>query len=259
MQDNAIDHTPDSCTKTPELCSCAIGTDATEASSSQQPRPLFSLFRPAVQRKVRGRHVLRSNVSRACDPGARCLLARLHTNNEASHHHRLKRSACSRAKLLARTRPADTLCRAQVLVVIRHGESEYNAASRSANGWQDPKIFDPALTAKGCRQACALRAQLARELKTNPSLQGHASFLWVTSPLRRCLQTFALSCPALPPSACEAAEASGRTAAAMAAKLAAMKGQALPRLKIVTCAPPLLWSSRLQQFEAAIVLYLSRL
>lgn len=70
LQDNAIDHTPDACTKTPELCSCAIGTDATEVSSSQQPRPLFSLFRPAVQRKVR------PCLHRCCTPSVRAVAAR---------------------------------------------------------------------------------------------------------------------------------------------------------------------------------------
>jgi len=55
--------------------------------------------------------------------------------------------------------PTQTAARPQVLYVVRHGESEYNAASRLAQNFHDPQIFDPKLTEKGRRQA---RARLRR-------------------------------------------------------------------------------------------------
>ena len=44
------------------------------------------------------------------------------------------------------------LCCVQTLHIVRHGESTYNAASRSGSGFSDPQIFDPVLTEKGRRQ-----------------------------------------------------------------------------------------------------------
>jgi broad specificity phosphatase PhoE len=123
----------------------------------------------------------------------------------------------------------------QVLVVIRHGESEYNAAVRQTPGWQDPKIFDPSLTAVGCKQAMLLRAQLASELQSNPSLVGSKDILWVSSPLRRCLQTLTLSCPVLSgPFAAVAGAARGATEQ-IAEQLRGMRGASLPRIKVVRC------------------------
>lgn len=40
----------------------------------------------------------------------------------------------------------------QTLHMIRHGESEYNAATSFGTAFEDPIIFDPQLTAKGRRQ-----------------------------------------------------------------------------------------------------------
>lgn len=41
----------------------------------------------------------------------------------------------------------------QMIHIIRHGESEYNAATASKDlGFGDPQIYDPKLTAKGRRQ-----------------------------------------------------------------------------------------------------------
>ena len=40
----------------------------------------------------------------------------------------------------------------QVVHVIRHGESEFNAAASSSKSWEDPQIFNPGLTAKGQAQ-----------------------------------------------------------------------------------------------------------
>lgn len=123
----------------------------------------------------------------------------------------------------------------QVLIVIRHAESEFNAASRAAPGWTDPKIFDPAITQQGCQQALRLRAQLAEELRSNPCLRGSSNVLWVTSPLRRCIQTFLLSCPLLPEGggSADGSAASGQLQQRIERKLAAMQKHALPKLKVV--------------------------
>ena len=40
----------------------------------------------------------------------------------------------------------------QTVHIIRHGESEYNAATQYNKGFDDPQIYDPKLTAKGRRQ-----------------------------------------------------------------------------------------------------------
>jgi broad specificity phosphatase PhoE len=121
----------------------------------------------------------------------------------------------------------------QVLVVIRHGESEYNAAARHSPGWQDPKIFDPSLTLTGCQQAVRLRAQLAEECKRNPCLAGASNMLWVTSPLRRCIQTFLLSCPHLPEPQDSTASSPGRSVQQrIAAKVDALCKHQLPKIRI---------------------------
>ena len=44
----------------------------------------------------------------------------------------------------------------QVLHVIRHGESEYNAATSYGMDFSDPQIFNPKLTEKGRKQVCYL-------------------------------------------------------------------------------------------------------
>ena len=72
---------------------------------------------------------------------------------------------------------------------MRHGESEYNAASAAASsGWADPQIYDAPLTAKGRHQATALRRHFEAQ-----GLPGDA--LWVTSPLTRAVETLLLACP----------------------------------------------------------------
>jgi Histidine phosphatase superfamily (branch 1) len=121
----------------------------------------------------------------------------------------------------------------QILIVIRHGESEFNAAARGSPGWRDPTIFDPALTQTGCRQAVRLRAQLTEEFKHNPCLAGSPSILWVTSPLRRSLQTLLLSCPFLP----EADTPSGVCSVSqqVQAKLDAVRQKPLPKIHVIRC------------------------
>ena len=44
----------------------------------------------------------------------------------------------------------------QVLHVIRHGESEYNAATSYGMDFSDPQIFNPKLTEKGRKQVCVI-------------------------------------------------------------------------------------------------------
>ena len=44
----------------------------------------------------------------------------------------------------------------QTLHIVRHGESEYNAATMSKEDFADPLVFDPKLTAKGRRQVCLM-------------------------------------------------------------------------------------------------------
>lgn len=39
--------------------------------------------------------------------------------------------------------------------VIRHGESEFNAATKYQPGFEDPQIYDPHLTTKGRTQVPA--------------------------------------------------------------------------------------------------------
>ena len=40
----------------------------------------------------------------------------------------------------------------QTLHLVRHGESEYNAATLAKEGFSDPLIYNPKLTAKGRKQ-----------------------------------------------------------------------------------------------------------
>lgn len=40
----------------------------------------------------------------------------------------------------------------QTLYMVRHGESEYNAASMTKEGFSDPQVYNPKLTAKGRKQ-----------------------------------------------------------------------------------------------------------
>jgi len=72
--------------------------------------------------------------------------------------------------------------------IIRHGESEYNAALNNYKGWDDPLIFDPHLTDRGYAQARSLKRQLA----SMPDLE---DAVWVVSPLTRAIETFLYSCP----------------------------------------------------------------
>lgn len=71
----------------------------------------------------------------------------------------------------------------KVVYIIRHGESEFNAAcSARGSSWEDPCIFDARLTARG-------RAQ-AMELRKHVSTWGLPDDVhWITSPLTRAIET----------------------------------------------------------------------
>lgn len=75
----------------------------------------------------------------------------------------------------------------KTLYIIRHGESEYNAACAAMGSrWEDPTIFDAPLTLRGKRQATALREHIAKwNLPSN--------VVWVTSPLSRAIETLLLA------------------------------------------------------------------
>jgi hypothetical protein len=120
----------------------------------------------------------------------------------------------------------------QHLILIRHGESEYNRAIEQGSGFKDPMIFDPPLTRKGREQVRhALRPgtfplapskppfslpHLSLPPRSPPAPHAHPLFqarglreklraelsmfgdaLWVVSPLRRAIETFMLACPSL--------------------------------------------------------------
>eukprot|EP00873_Tetraselmis_striata_P003644 jgi/Tetstr1/423908/TSEL_014531.t1 len=72
--------------------------------------------------------------------------------------------------------------------VIRHGESEYNAADKVAGEVRDPMIFDPHLTSLGHDQALKLKDELSQ-------MSGLEDAVWVVSPLTRTIETFLLCCP----------------------------------------------------------------
>ncbi|KAL3141675.1 hypothetical protein ABBQ32_004365 [Trebouxia sp. C0010 RCD-2024] len=76
----------------------------------------------------------------------------------------------------------------KTLYIIRHGESEFNAATNTGKGFSDPQIYDPKLTAKGQSQASRLRSKLAEQKIPEEAL-------WVTSPLTRAIDTLILACP----------------------------------------------------------------
>ena len=74
------------------------------------------------------------------------------------------------------------------LYIVRHGESEYNAATGAAGtGWDDPLIFDAPLTKLGRLQAIKLRARL-------DSMGLPHDVCWVASPLSRAIETLLLAC-----------------------------------------------------------------
>lgn len=128
--------------------------------------------------------------------------------------------------------------RLQIIIAIRHGQSEYNAAcqTRGPHGWSDPQIFDPHLTALGVEQTRRLRKRLHDEMTHNPLIAEHPdSVLWVTSPLQRCLQTFLLSCPLLPNLEPDG-EAKFKSPNHIRTQLEKLRGTPLPNIRVARCA-----------------------
>ena len=71
----------------------------------------------------------------------------------------------------------------KIVYLIRHGESEFNAAcSARGSSWEDPLLFDARLTCKGKSQALTLRNEVDSWDLPN-------DVVWVTSPLTRAIET----------------------------------------------------------------------
>eukprot|EP00889_Picochlorum_renovo_P004941 jgi/Picre1/31971/NNA_007319.t1 len=71
----------------------------------------------------------------------------------------------------------------KIVYIIRHGESEFNAAcSARGSSWEDPLLFDARLTWQGRKQALSLRNEVLKwDLPKDA--------LWITSPLTRAIET----------------------------------------------------------------------
>lgn len=82
----------------------------------------------------------------------------------------------------------------KVVYLIRHGESEFNAACCArGSAWEDPLLFDARLTLKGRRQALSLREEVKKwDLPSNA--------IWLTSPLTRAIETLLHVHPDIEPS-----------------------------------------------------------
>lgn len=82
----------------------------------------------------------------------------------------------------------------KIVYLIRHGESEFNAACcAKGSSWEDPLLFDARLTLKGRKQALLLRQEVKKwDLPSDA--------LWVTSPLTRAIETLLHVHPDIEPS-----------------------------------------------------------
>ncbi|KAG2437520.1 hypothetical protein HYH02_011163 [Chlamydomonas schloesseri] len=75
--------------------------------------------------------------------------------------------------------------RRRPIFLIRHGESEYNAACKKGTGFGDPSdIFDAPLTMNGVKQAKSLREQV------HDMMLKQGDPLFIVSPLTRAIETF---------------------------------------------------------------------
>jgi broad specificity phosphatase PhoE len=92
----------------------------------------------------------------------------------------------------------------KIVYLIRHGESEFNAAcSAKGSSWEDPLLFDARLTMKGKTQALSLRKEVE-------SWDLPGDVVWVTSPLTRALETLLHVHPDIEPSAMKCRASCGR-------------------------------------------------
>ncbi|UPR02337.1 histidine phosphatase [Chloropicon primus] len=79
-------------------------------------------------------------------------------------------------------------CDRKKVIIVRHGESVYNALDRYSRSLEDPFVFDAALTDLGKQQAASLRPTLLEKLPQSGQ-DGSSPVLFVASPLTRCIQT----------------------------------------------------------------------
>lgn len=130
---------------TPELAPVAMSGVPCDCPGSvgDKPAKLFDIFRPTSQRKVclSGFEEVGWGHSVSCCQPWRLQLLRnqivVVRTNICGYH-----SSCT---------PHASPC-LQYLIVIRHGESEYNKAIVESKSYADPMIFDPRLTQKGLQQ-----------------------------------------------------------------------------------------------------------
>jgi len=82
----------------------------------------------------------------------------------------------------------------KIVYLIRHGESEFNAACCArGSAWEDPLLFDARLTQRGRKQALSLRDEVKKwDLPCDA--------VWVTSPLTRAIETLLHVHPDIEPS-----------------------------------------------------------
>jgi hypothetical protein len=74
--------------------------------------------------------------------------------------------------------PQPPPCPPQHLVLVRHGESEYNRADAESRSTRDPALFDARLTTKGKKQAGELRDRLAAVLAKYNAGKGGKVVRW---------------------------------------------------------------------------------
>lgn len=79
----------------------------------------------------------------------------------------------------------------KVVYIVRHGESEFNAAVTAAGSqWAEPLLFDAPLTSRGKYQAKSLRKHVS-------SWNLPKDVVWVTSPLTRAIETMLWAHPGI--------------------------------------------------------------
>mmetsp|Transcript_12373 Transcript_12373/g.33763 ORF Transcript_12373/g.33763 Transcript_12373/m.33763 type:complete len:527 (+) Transcript_12373:110-1690(+) len=104
---------------------------------------------------------------------------------EVAHEDNTHGTAHVDAPLFNIFRPAkDRKC----LLIVRHGESEYNRACSESKSYADPQIFDPHLTTRGRSQCLDLKRRLKQII--GEKIPKFGDPLFVVSPLTRTLQTF---------------------------------------------------------------------
>ena len=168
---------PNNHATTPELAPVQVNSNMQQPGSASDKPALFHIFRPKSERKVGVWDGLCALVHGASERGgwgrgAHQPVLHAHAHIDAPQHstHTLH---CTHTQTRTHTHThhtflcADVLCVAssdavcagarpvlwlQLLLFVRHGESEYNRAVQEARAYSDPMIFDPRLTQKGLNQ-----------------------------------------------------------------------------------------------------------